>query len=85
MCSGPWWCPSWTWPPLVGKTLADIKLPHYTGLIVIGIRKKNPPGAEEEFDYVFNPQADTHLDPGDIMIVLGKPEQIDKLRKFVNP
>jgi len=35
--------------------------------------------------YVFNPQADTRLDPGDIMIVLGKPEQIDKLRKFVNP
>jgi voltage-gated potassium channel len=71
--------------PLAGKTLADIRLPQYTGLIVIGIRKKNPPDAEEDFDYVFNPQADTQLDPGDIMIVLGKPEQIDKLRKFVNP
>ncbi len=34
---------------------------------------------------MFNPQADTRLDPGDIMIVLGKPKQIDKLRKFVNP
>lgn len=71
--------------PLAGKTLVDIKLPQYTGLIVIGIRKKNPPEAEEEFTYVFNPQADTRLDPGDIIIVLGKPEQIDKLRKFVNP
>jgi voltage-gated potassium channel len=71
--------------PLVGQTLADIKLPQYTGLIVIGIRKKNPPDAEEDFTYVFNPQADTRLGPGDIMIVLGKPEQIDKLRKFVNP
>ncbi len=71
--------------PLVGKKLADIKLPQYTGLIVIGIRKKNPPEAEEDFTYVFNPQADTRLDVGDIMIVLGKPEQIDKLRKFVNP
>jgi voltage-gated potassium channel len=71
--------------PLVGKTLADIKLPQYTGLIVIGIRKKNPPEAEEDFDFVFNPQADTILDPGDIMIVLGKPQQIEKLRKFVNP
>jgi voltage-gated potassium channel len=71
--------------PLVGKTLADVRLPQNTGLIVIGIRKKNPPGAEEETTYVFNPQADTRLDPGDIMIVLGKPEQIDKLRKFVNP
>ncbi len=71
--------------PLIGKTLADIKLPQYTGLIVIGIRKKNPPDAEEDFTYVFNPQAETRMDPGDIMIVLGKPEQIDKLRKFVNP
>lgn len=71
--------------PHVGKTLADVQLPQYTGLIVIGIRKRNPPGAEEEFDYVFNPQADTTIDAGDIMIVLGKPAQIDKLRKFVNP
>jgi voltage-gated potassium channel len=71
--------------PHVGKPLSDIKLPQYTGLIVIGIRKKNPPGDEEEFTYVFNPQADTRLDPGDIMIVLGKPDQIDKLRRFVNP
>jgi voltage-gated potassium channel len=71
--------------PLVGQTLAHIKLPQYTGLIVIGIRKKNPPDAEEKFTYVFNPQAETRLDPGDIMIVLGKPEQINKLRKFVNP
>jgi voltage-gated potassium channel len=71
--------------PLAGKTLADVRLPQYTGLIVIGIRKKNPPDAEEESTYVFNPQADTRLDPGDVMIVLGKPEQIDKLRKFVNP
>jgi len=71
--------------PHVGKTLADIRLPQYTGLIVIGIRKRNPPGSDEEFDYVFNPQADTVIDKGDILIVLGKPDQIDKLRKFVNP
>ncbi len=71
--------------PLAGKNLADIKLPQYTGLIVIGLRKKNPSDADEDFTFVFNPQADTRLDPGDIMIVLGKPEQIDKLRKFVNP
>lgn len=71
--------------PHIGKKLADIRLPQYTGLIVIGIRKKNPGGSPEEFDYVFNPQADTRLDKGDIMIVLGKPDQINKLRKFVNP
>jgi voltage-gated potassium channel len=71
--------------PLAGRKLADIRLPQYTGLIVIGLRKKNPEGSEEAFDYVFNPQAETRLDPGDIMIVLGKPEQIERLRKFVNP
>ena len=41
--------------PHVGKTLADIKLPQYTGLIVIGIRKKNPPEAEEDFDLRVQP------------------------------
>jgi len=71
--------------PHLGKTLAEIKLPQYTGLIVIGLRKKNLPNAEEKFTYVFNPQADTQVDEGDILIVLGKPDQIDKLRKFLNP
>jgi voltage-gated potassium channel len=71
--------------PLAGRTLADARIPQNTGLIVIALRKKNPEGAEEAYSYVFNPVASTRLDPGDIMIVLGAPEQIRSLRAFVNP
>jgi voltage-gated potassium channel len=71
--------------PVAGQTLMDARIPQNTGLIVIALRKKNPEGSEEEYSYVYNPVANTRLEPGDIMIVLGSPEQIQKLRKFVNP
>jgi len=71
--------------PLAGRTLMDARIPQNTGLIVIALRKKNPEGSEEDYSYVFNPVATTRLDPGDVMIVLGAPEQIKRLREFVNP
>ncbi len=71
--------------PLAGKTLRDARIPKATGLIVIALRKRNPPGADEEYTFIFNPVATTRLDPGDVMIVLGKPEQIETLRGYVNP
>ena len=60
-------------------------LTQIESLIVIALRKKNPEGAEEAYSYVYNPIATTRLDPGDIMIVLGSPDQIQQLRSFVNP
>jgi len=71
--------------PLAGQTLMDARIPQNTGLIVIALRKKNREGSEEAYSYVFNPVATTRLDPGDIMIVLGAPEEIRSLRAFVNP
>jgi len=71
--------------PLAGKTLLDARIPKATGLIVIALRKKNPEGSEEDYTFLFNPVATTRLDPGDVMIVLGAPEQIETLQKFVNP
>jgi voltage-gated potassium channel len=70
--------------PLAGKTLADARIPQNTGLIVIALRKPEREGNGEEYAYVYNPSANTRLDPGDVMIVLGKPEQIQELRKYVN-
>ncbi len=70
--------------PLAGKTLADARIPQNTGLIVIALRKLEREGDGEEYAYVYNPSANTKLDPGDVMIVLGKPEQIQELRKYVN-
>jgi voltage-gated potassium channel len=71
--------------PVAGKTLRDARIPKATGLIVIALRKKNPEGSEEDYSFLFNPVANTRLDPGDVMIVLGAPEQIETLRSYVNP
>ncbi len=65
--------------PLAGRTLAEARIPQRTGLIVIALRKQGEEGPE----FVFNPVADTRLEPGDEMIVLGKSEQIEKLRDYV--
>jgi len=65
---------------LAGKTLAQARIPQETGLIVIGLRKRDA----EESEFVFNPVASTRLEPGDEMIVLGKTEQIARLRDYAN-
>jgi hypothetical protein len=71
------------WPassPLVGKTLAEAKIPEETGLIVINaVRKEQQSGGP----FVFNPTASTTIDAGDDVIVLGAEEQIKSLRAYL--
>ena len=43
---------------------------------MIAVRKQ----IDETREFVFNPAADTRLDIGDEMIVLGQPNQVDRLR-----
>lgn len=54
------------------KTIRDLDLRHITGCTVIGFKT-------QEGNYVVNPEADTKLVPGSKIIVLGRPEQIEKL------
>ena len=61
---------------LVGKTLAQARIPQETGLIVLALRSHA--GGES----VFNPGGDAKLCAGDVMIVLGQEAQIDRLRGF---
>ena len=63
---------------LAGKSLAEAEIREVTGLIVIAVSKKG----RGEGDYIFNPGADTLLEAGDDLIVLGKPEQIEALRVY---
>lgn len=63
---------------VAGSTLQEARIPQRTGLIVIAMRKKD--GLQ---DFVFNPVAETRLDPGDEVIVLGKEEQIAQLRSVI--
>ncbi len=67
---------------MAGKTLMEARIPQRTGLIVIAVRKKAEEDAEEEYEFVFNPVADTRLEPGDQMIVLGRGEQIRELKDY---
>jgi voltage-gated potassium channel len=66
--------------PVAGKTLAEARIRQQTGLIVIAVRT---PGAAREGHFVFNPSADTRLDPGNELIVLGTEDQIRSLRNYV--
>ncbi|WP_298881295.1 potassium channel protein [uncultured Polaribacter sp.] len=57
----------------LNKTILDLDLRKETGCTVIGYR--NP-----DKDYIINPEADCILTEGSHLIVLGRPEQIIKLR-----
>ena len=59
----------------LGKTILDLDLRRQTGCTVIGFR--NP-----DKDYIINPEADSVLIKGSHLIVLGRPEQILKLREL---
>ena len=63
---------------LAGKSLADANIREATGLIVIAVGKRG----SADGGYIFNPGADTLLEAGDDLIVLGKPEQIEALRAY---
>jgi len=62
-----------------GQTLGEAQLPKETGLIVIAVGKHGDHGVE----FVFNPSASTRIDAGDELVVLGRSDQIDTLKRFL--
>ena len=62
-------------PEYQGKTIADLDLRRKTGCTIIGY--KTPDNR-----YIINPSADTKLEKGSAIIVLGQPEQIEKLNRL---
>lgn len=62
--------------PLAGRTLADAGIPQATGLVVIALQMSG--GG----DPMYNPGPRTMLSEGDVMIVLGKEHQVQKLRQY---
>lgn len=66
---------------LADHTLAEAAIPQKTGLIVIAITHEGP-GDEERL--VYNPGPEEQIRPGDVLIVLGYPEQVDGLREIVS-
>lgn len=59
---------------LEGKTLAEAEIQDKTGLLVLAIKK-----VQDEHP-LFNPPMDYSFEIGDVLIVLGREEQVEKLR-----
>ena len=59
---------------LENKPLREAEIPNKTGLTVLAIKKK------EDGQMLFNPPSDYAFQLGDVLIVLGREEQVDKLR-----
>jgi voltage-gated potassium channel len=57
---------------LVCSSIKDLDLRRKTGCTIIGYIEPNG-------NYIINPEADLELEPKGKVIVLGRPEQIDKL------
>lgn len=61
---------------LENKNLIESQIPKKTGLIVLAIKKI------EDGKMLFNPPVDYTFKIGDVLIVLGREEQVDKLRNL---
>lgn len=63
---------------LAGQSLAQARIPQQTGLIVLAVRRAGSTRA-----FLYNPGPETRLEAGDVLIVLGHPDQVGALREFV--
>jgi voltage-gated potassium channel len=63
---------------IAGMSLLEAKIPEQTGLVILALRKQG----EDKFR--FNPRSHELLEAGDLIIVLGTGEQIDKLQAIAN-
>ena len=63
---------------LVGHSLAEAKIPQRTGLIVMALHRGGLAGPATH-----NPGPETVLQSEDVLIVLGRQDQIQKLREYV--
>jgi uncharacterized protein with PhoU and TrkA domain len=61
--------------PCVGRSLKDLRLPSETGMWLLAVRR----GSEWEFD----PQAETVLNEGDVLLFQGPEEGVNLLRELV--
>lgn len=62
---------------LSGRSLADAQIPQRTGLVVLALRR----GRREQ---IYNPGPDIRLSAGDVMIVLGREDQVQQLRDYAS-
>jgi len=59
----------------VGKTLRDLQLRNKTGASIISIMRGD--------QIITNPPPDTVLQPGDVVVMIGKKEEVEKAQKYL--
>lgn len=62
---------------LDGKTIAEAKIHHHTGLNIVAIEHKG------KNEYFYNPPNDTMLSAGDVLVTIGNADQMASMRKLV--
>ncbi len=62
---------------LAGKSLQEARIPEHTGLVVIALQN-----GSSEAPPTYNPGPTTRLSEGDVMIVLGHEDQLQRLRDY---
>lgn len=67
--------------PFTQKTLAEARIPSRTGLIVIAARHADGEAGGREGAWVYNPGPEYRIGAGDVLIVMGREEQIDLLTR----
>lgn len=60
---------------LCGKSLRDLNLREDMGIVVIAMR-------QADGEIVFNPKGDSLIEPGSVMVVVGRREQLDELERI---
>jgi voltage-gated potassium channel len=63
---------------LAGQSLSALGLPRRTGLLVIALARKG------EEHHLYNPGADTVIQPGDIAVLVGSPTQVAELTRLAS-
>jgi voltage-gated potassium channel len=61
---------------MIGKTLIDAEIPQRTGLMVIAVHQKSTD------KFIFNPGGAYDIEEGDAFVILGTPEQRQKLESL---
>ena len=61
---------------IAGLNLKDAKIPQNTGMLVVAVLKEGK-------GFIYNPSSSTIIGAGDVLIVLGKEDQVYRLKEYL--
>ena len=70
---------------LNGRTLAELELRRRTGALVLAVRNPDPLRGRGETQLIANPGGEVRLAPGQLLVVLGSPKQLESFAALFGP